>query len=356
MTRLGLLALLPFWIGAAFGADAEVSVATVSEPCVGGCKAIVVTGEITQSTVSAFSGPDVDGATAVLLSAHGEDFAAGMEFGRAIRSKGLNTYVSTQPAFDEVEHAACTGACAWAFLGGLEREEPLSPAELIFERPASASILASLAAAEFSGRERLADQATIGLLVNYLVEMNVDPELMVAISRVEPGQALRFDKERAHELGIYTSDQRPAWELAVLGPGLMLRTASTPQQTEMQLFCDSDGFIRLRVGLSPTKGGKTEGSDKDCEASGQCLGAGDPVELIVERPDQLSSPYNGTVAAPTEVLMGGAEFTVNRLDVDAIVHSRQSEMSAGDGYRVEHLRTPLEDDRKLELTLRNCPF
>lgn len=130
----------------------------------------------------------------VLLNSTGGNLEAGLKLGRMIRDKQLHTVVGRADfkvydgyrRFDTVlEDGHCLSACAYAFVGGVVRHVPRS-ARLGFHR------VALPGGRDLPGQGGLASgQMISALLIEYLVQMGIDPRIFVAASNT-PSDAMHF--------------------------------------------------------------------------------------------------------------------------------------------------------------------
>ena len=129
----------------------------------------------------------------VLFDVSGGDLKSGLEIGRIIRERGLSTEIGkiVRSRGDIVEYdgvtagADCLSACAYAFLGGEVRVVP-GGNRLGFHR------FAPQGGGDLPGAGGLASgQEVSGLLISYLLEMNIDPRVFVHASGT-PSSSMYF--------------------------------------------------------------------------------------------------------------------------------------------------------------------
>jgi hypothetical protein len=228
--------------------------------CYIGCSWTVATGEITSDTPEAFRAYlEADGAGPVMFHSTGGDAEAAMELARLIREADIDTMVGksevySEPWYEPVEGGACTDACAIAFLGGSNRLIGLRTfnyeydGHLSFERLGNREILGSLTDETLSGNDLLNEQISIGLFVNFLLEMGVSSELFAELSRLDIGASLTIGPELAQSLSVATSDHSQSdWTLFQLGSGLVLKSYGSEKPDGLWAFCSGDGFYLARA-------------------------------------------------------------------------------------------------------------
>lgn len=228
--------------------------------CYIGCSWTVATGEITSDTPEAFKAYlDADGAGPVMFNSSGGDVEAAMDLARLIREADMDTMVGksqvySEPWYEPIEGGSCTDACAVAFLGGSNRLVGLRTfnyeydGHLAFERLGNEEILGSLTDETLSGNDLLNEQISIGLFVNFLLEMGVSSELFAELSRLAVGASLTVSPELAQSLSIAASSQSQSdWSLFQLNSGLALKSYGTGKADGLWAFCSGNGFYLARA-------------------------------------------------------------------------------------------------------------
>lgn len=273
--------------------------------CYIGCNWTVAKGEITANTPNDFQKfLSSSGSGPIFFNSSGGDFEAAMRLARMIRDADLDTMVGTsQPYYESlhepVEGGICTNACAVAFLGGANRLIGLRTFNnefdglLSFERPGNSEILASLTEETLSGNDLLNEQISVGLFVNFLLEMGISSELYAELSRLPVGASLTIGPELAQSLNIATSDQTSSeWALFQLDTGLALKTRGSDQADGLWAFCSGDKYFLARAY-----------SRADSE--------GNPCS------DEFCFPSNNTTAVfeGATAVVGGTEFPIKLVDV-----------------------------------------
>ena len=95
-----------------------------------GCEWVAAQGEITEDTPAVFSAyiRDFGNPHLIVLNSDGGNLLAGIELGRMIRAAGANTAIGeTRSLSGDLSHleetipGVCASACAFAFIGGVER-------------------------------------------------------------------------------------------------------------------------------------------------------------------------------------------------------------------------------------------
>lgn len=184
----------------------------------------------------------------VHLDSPGSDVFGALALGREIRALGLNTVVE--------DH--CLSACAYAFLGGVLRTVEFSPAnpepwdvrpdEVAFglhrfrsgqasSQPVSEQHAEHLDEFDrlkrFSTEEEVA-QFVSALLVEYFLEMNVDPSVFVLASRQDSSEMLFTDERKLYELGVISSATTFGWTAVPSGSGTVLIDTSHDRSSDYQ--------------------------------------------------------------------------------------------------------------------------
>lgn len=228
--------------------------------CVG-CQFISAQGRITDETPDQFrtfmeTNPD---GFAVVLNSEGGSLTGGLELGRLFREFGLSTSVGRvahgSSYTDEVfNDARCVSACAYAFIGGTSRSirEGNSIGFHQFFNPAFLQ-----AAAEVAGNQNYImnarDQYVSGVIVEYLVEMGIDPRLYQLASKVGPDDPIRFvGQDEQLEFGIANgSDGLGEWSILAFGDGVLAEAETAISERKVRLYCSNDGNFYLTYILPP---------------------------------------------------------------------------------------------------------
>ncbi|AHM03032.1 hypothetical protein roselon_00592 [Roseibacterium elongatum DSM 19469] len=223
-----------------------------------GCCWISAEGDITAETPSAFRAFMADhdiSVRTIRLHGGGVDHDAAMELGRLFREYDLTTIVGTSlRVIDDIwaftEEGVCAGACTLAFMGGSARRVP-QDAALLASRFIGGSLEDSLQAGsvgtEAAAIARVNQQAATGRIVEYLVEMGVDPRfyaLAVSIDPALPGAALTRDQ--VLEFGIDNiSDGAGRWRAVPFGNGFYAETTTPHSDRSVFLYCigGTDYFV-----------------------------------------------------------------------------------------------------------------
>lgn len=193
----------------------------------------------------------------VLLNSPGGSLLEGISLGRLIRERGWSTEVGrlavdqTDPTGKKLVPGECFSACALAFLGGSYRqpESALSLGFHQFHEGGKSYTGYELAPTEIRA-EGLSDAQVIsGLIVTYMVEMDVDARLFTASSGAGPSDLIRFTIEEAMEFGVVTPRHFGRWVLEPYKQGVvaaskrMVATGPYDLVTQSTAFCRSPGSV-----------------------------------------------------------------------------------------------------------------
>lgn len=228
--------------------------------CYHGCAWTVAEGEITEETPSKFSQFVEQGGTGpIMFNSTGGNVPAAIELAQLIRAADMETMVGTSaPYYDNwyepKEGGICTDACAIAFLGGTQRLAGLKTfnyefsGQLSFDRLNGTEILDSIAETNLSGKDLLQEQVEIGLLVNFLLEMGVSPEVYAKLAALAPGAKFEPSDQEARDLRIVTTaDNDHPWRLDQLASGLMAKTGERGEIDGLLAFCYKESFLLART-------------------------------------------------------------------------------------------------------------
>lgn len=273
--------------------------------CYIGCNWTVATGEIIADTPEAFRVYlEADGVGPVMFNSSGGNAEAAMDLARLIREADMDTMVGISQAYagswhEPIEGGSCTDACAVAFLGGSNRLIGLRTfnyeydGHLSFERLGNREILGSLTDETLSGNDLLNEQISIGLFVNFLLEMGVSSELFAELSRLPVGASLTIGPELAQSLSIAASDQLQSdWTLFQLNSGLALKSYGTGKADGLWAFCSGNGFYLARAYS------KIDAEGNPCD------------DDFCYSPDSTAGVFEGG-----RILVDGTEFPTRLVDV-----------------------------------------
>jgi len=234
---LVLLAVCPV---VAAGQDAMTFRAAGSGGNCEDCVWTVAEGRITAETPSdliAHWGPEESqGSPLVVLHSPGGNVLAGLELGRLLRERGARTRVArtawdgeTDPSgtvrWEGLAPGECSSSCAYAFLGGVSRtvDEPDSRLGFhqFYEEPGSGSGVTAHQSWERTDFDT--SQLLMGLLLEYVLEMGVDPRVLQVAAAVPPGEIYYPSPELLETLGVITTPGLGRWSLVPFQGRLVAR-------------------------------------------------------------------------------------------------------------------------------------
>ena len=224
-------AALLFAADPAFAGD-QMRFRLVSRGCPeAGC--VVASGEISPASAKTFAAflkaHAVRPGALVLLNSPGGDLVQGLKLGLMIRRAGLNTRVQAFDAAtgDFASGGQCASACAYAFLGGLERNVP-DDARYGVHRFYAASRAAPIDAAT--------SLKFVSLIFNYLDGVGVDEQVGLAAFATPPDAMQWLTRQQLADLHVTPGS--PAFKAAVALPdppakaGVVAELAHAPPVAE----------------------------------------------------------------------------------------------------------------------------
>ena len=215
--------------------------------------AIVADGEITADTPKNFStfmeSVELDGFKfEVWLNSDGGNLIAGLELGSLIRNTGfLDTVVHS-----ENMSAKCYSACAYAFMGGREREVP-DGARIGFHQFYS-NLDTNVTYTDLTDKLEQSESFTqmlSALVLRYLLDMGADVELYYQMSFALPDQMFIPNTSDLLELGISTTSTFYKFDLDPYKKGVVAYSKnplnSTGRQivTQITTLCDHNQKLIL---------------------------------------------------------------------------------------------------------------
>ncbi len=243
----------------------------------------------------------------VIMNSPGGNLLAGLELGRMIRSAGLSTRVArtrlrTQERqrnsdgewvlenlnhIDQLSAGRCESACAYAFLGGVNRSlrtdrnadgalpwrdpnnvKPYETGVIGLHRfremhalgvnftdfPETTSDFTKDANEVISTEERI--QRVTGQLIEYIEEMGVDPKFFTLASNTASEEMTYLSEAALMELNVLTGGFFANWKLGGWTPGkpmIRVTTANTnsySEYAELSFTCLDAQTIRIEVAFS----------------------------------------------------------------------------------------------------------
>ncbi len=179
-----------------------------------GCEWIAAEGVITAQTPDDFrrflqDHPEHQGtATNVVLHSPGGDLEGGLSLGARIREAGFWTSVGRTAPFPEMpqwhrtEPGSCMSACAYAFLGGVERSA--ESGSLGFHQFYHTDALDDPLGRNFTAQDLSDDQRLVGRVALYLKAVGADAEVLFIASATPPNEMYRPSQGEMRRLGIVT--------------------------------------------------------------------------------------------------------------------------------------------------------
>ncbi|WP_299867988.1 hypothetical protein [uncultured Hoeflea sp.] len=182
---------------------------------------IVLSGPITAespSKVSIFL-EDISDFDTIILESPGGILSAGIEIGRMIRASGLKTQVGGRaPGIAKSEYSdLCSSACAYAFLGGVERSV-YGDAKLGFHSFYMSDVYNRFVLA---GRAIADAQNVASDIVFYLISMSVDARVFANASTVAAADMIYLSKDQMLEYNIITPALFSSFALEPAGNGVV---------------------------------------------------------------------------------------------------------------------------------------
>lgn len=187
--------------------------------------------------------------TIILLDSEGGDLAAGLKLGSILRREGIDAEMPGPPWIEGRQTIpVCLSACAYAFLGAAFRNFGRDD-YLAFHQFSANSLRASESISAVTGADLLRDQYVAGVLVAYIVEMDVSAKLYELAAATPPDRLRYITTEEAEGLGMLTSkDAVTGWQLEPFGSGLMVRSSQVTGSAITVAYCrdDEPNYFRLR--------------------------------------------------------------------------------------------------------------
>lgn len=166
-------------------------------------------------------------ATSIRLDSPGGDLVAGMRFGEVIRAKKFDT-----------EATYCASACAYAFLGGVERRFVGKPTRFGVHRFYRSKSLSSPTLKHYSGQDLDASQRLMAGLMLYALKMGADMRVVALASEAGPSEMRWIDADEARTLNVtYTAYTWDRWEIKAVNRGVIAVSQTQDKSASMQIAC-----------------------------------------------------------------------------------------------------------------------
>lgn len=218
-------------------------------------------------------------ARSVRLDSPGGDLVAGMRLGEVIRAKKFDT-----------EAVYCASACAYAFLGGVERRFVGKPTRFGVHRFYRSKSLSSPTLRHYSGEDLDSSQRLMAGLMLYALKMGVDVRVVALASEAGPSEMRWIEADEARTLNVtYTPYTWERWEIKPLNRGIIAVSQTQDKNASMQIACTkSEGAYFL---IRDDK----ENADffKQCQAT---RGMGHPILGSLVKDQDVVTRLNGDKA------------------------------------------------------------
>jgi hypothetical protein len=216
------------------------------------CLFVLGIGEITDETPAAFRdflGRNPDAEKRLRLSSPGGSLLGGIALGEMIRSAGYATEIgATRHNGDgsvtsggapgsQRTPGVCASACAYAFLGGVERTIDIN-SKIGFHRFYRESAIAQPTARLFTGADLDGAQRTTAAIVLYLLRMGIDARVASLAAEAAPNEIRWLSDKEAHELRItYAPDSWQPWRLEPYRGGALAVSETQDGKLKMVIGC-----------------------------------------------------------------------------------------------------------------------
>jgi hypothetical protein len=196
-------------------------------------------------------------ALTVVMNSGGGNLLGGIRLGQAIRRLGLKTEIGrTSPDPDVPTNqtqgpGGCYSACAYAFLGGVQRTATTGTygvhqfySDAYFDAPAQKA---------FTANDLSAQQALTGVILAYVVEMGADPQVVVAANRMRPDEIYKPSDAQLRDWKVaYEPDAYGKWQVEPFKDGVVIFSRTQNGRSQLSLTCGRSGaeLLLTRKGLA----------------------------------------------------------------------------------------------------------
>lgn len=187
-----------------------------------------------------------------VFNSPGGNLVAALQMGLMIREAKGSTSVGRsmpEPEYDGYysrQPGQCVSACSFAFLGGVARNAAAGVLgvhqfynEVALEKPEEPI---------YSALDLSTNQLLSALLINYAVEMGVDPRFISKASSVSPTSVHFLDDQELEEWKVrYDPDLIGEWRIEPWNRGIVAFAKSADERTTATVFCSSDRVPQLMI-------------------------------------------------------------------------------------------------------------
>lgn len=207
-----------------------------------GCEWIAAEGEITPDSYKHFIAATRGGVSpTVYLNSPGGSLVGGILLGEAIRNAGSWTHVArtvSSGMFHDSVPGECLSACAFAFLGGVNRsigESSIFGVHQFYD----ADALANPGAKVFTAIDVSSNQLISGLVLEYVVRMGADASVVALASKTPPTEMrLLTEAEMKAFRVIWDPGDFIPWKIEPYGAGVIAFSKSLDESQTITVFCD----------------------------------------------------------------------------------------------------------------------
>ncbi len=218
-----------------------------------GCEWIAAEGVITTNTPGRLHAYLTEHETGeFVFNSPGGNLVAGLEVGLMIRqAKGSTSVGRTVPEADSpdnysLQSGQCVSACAFAFLGGVDRNVEAGALgihqfynEVALDKPEEPI---------YNALDLSTNQLLSALLINFAFEMGVDPRFVSQASSVPPTSVHFLNDQELDEWKVrYDPDLIGAWRIEPWRRGIVAYAKSADERTTATVFCSSDRVPQLMI-------------------------------------------------------------------------------------------------------------
>lgn len=230
------------------------------------CSWVSAQGKITKNTPEIFEEflktRDIYPGERIVLDSLGGDLFSGIFLGLRFRELELTTSVGKtieHPEEDQfyetrtsdIDKGVCLSACAYAFLGGKDRE-------LLFEKSlgfhqfyrslTSEQVIKLIERRELQSTLEGDTQIISGLLIEYLTKLEMNPQILTIASRAGPENMYFPSKEEFEALNILSSEGLGHWNLGLVNEGVVLSADEADNSADLDkayLYCRKSDKARI---------------------------------------------------------------------------------------------------------------
>jgi len=216
-----------------------------------GCEWVAADGEIVQDTYKRFVDfskkseiSEIKLKPRIVLNSPGGSLVGGLLLGEAIRKAKFDTSVGKTVRDDyqfyTIQAGKCLSACAFSFMGGINRELEFT-SKIGVHQFYDADALLRPGEKIYTATDASNNQIIIGLILEYIVRMGVDAKILALASKTLPQEIRFIDEPEASNLNlVWDSSRIDNWKIEPFKKGVVAFAESQDKLSTLTYYCSGN--------------------------------------------------------------------------------------------------------------------